>query len=262
MVSNQSIVFMVISLLLSILFPLILAVWFHKKYEFAVSALFIGALVFAVFQLFTRIPMLSMLSQQPWYKALYANAFFPPLFLGITAGLFEEIGRYIGFRYLLKDRLEWKNGVAFGIGHGGIESIVVVGLGNVNALMSSLMINSGTFDSYVGSKVPAATIEAVKNNLLNTPSMNYLVGGIERVLVITIHIALSILVLYAVKNKKGIFLLYAIALHSVLDIVTVFMAMKGFNIWLTEVFILACAVIALIFIRRSGEMFLKAKKTA
>ena len=43
------------------------------------------------------------------------------LFLGFTAGLFEEVGRYLAFTTILKKRLDWKNAVAFGIGHGGIE---------------------------------------------------------------------------------------------------------------------------------------------
>ena len=89
---------------------------------------FTGAAVFILFQLVTRIPLIQLvLPGMDWYKeTIQSNIWTYGLFLGFTAGLFEEVGRYLAFILILKN-LDWKNAVAFGIGHGGIEAILLVG---------------------------------------------------------------------------------------------------------------------------------------
>ncbi|MFY0579172.1 YhfC family glutamic-type intramembrane protease [Cystobacter fuscus] len=41
--------------------------------------------------------------------------------------MFEETARLIAFKYPLKDFRRWRDAVGFGIGHGGLESAVLVG---------------------------------------------------------------------------------------------------------------------------------------
>ena len=51
--------------------------------------------------------------------------------LALTAGLFEEVGRYLGYRIFMRNEEKtWNKAVMYGTGHGGIESILLVaGLG-------------------------------------------------------------------------------------------------------------------------------------
>lgn len=72
--------------------------------------------MFLVFQLVTRIPLLTFLPRFDWYKSFMENVFAAGIFLGLTAGIFETAGRFIGLRFLLGKRQEWKNGIAYGIG--------------------------------------------------------------------------------------------------------------------------------------------------
>ena len=44
---------------------------------------------------------------------------------GLSAGLFEEIARYLGFRFWLKEDRTWKDSLMYGAGHGGIEAILL-----------------------------------------------------------------------------------------------------------------------------------------
>lgn len=46
----------------------------------------------------------------------------------LLAGVFEEVGRYLAFRFLLKRYTNRRDAVTYGIGHGGIEAILVLGL--------------------------------------------------------------------------------------------------------------------------------------
>ncbi|MBT9173566.1 MAG: hypothetical protein DDT21_01967 [Syntrophomonadaceae bacterium] len=256
MVSPFSIIFMVVSLLLIIAFPLGLAVYLYKKEKIFLKAILVGAMVFSVFQLLTRIPLLSALGNQPWFRELSADSLLFSAFLvgGLSAGLFEETGRFLGFRYLLKNKLSWQNGIAFGIGHGGIEAIVLVGLAYVNNIVFSIMINQGLFDSAIAPQLGAEMAAFVKSQLIGTPPATFLLGGLERLMTIIIHIALSLLVLYAVINKKIAYLFYAILLHTMLNALAVTIA-REFGIWYAQLYILLLAVTAVIYIGRSRRFF-------
>jgi hypothetical protein len=51
----------------------------------------VGVLVFLVFQIVLRIPLLNYISGIAWYQQLAGNLLFIALFLSVTAGLFVEI---------------------------------------------------------------------------------------------------------------------------------------------------------------------------
>jgi uncharacterized membrane protein YhfC len=220
-------------------------------------AVLLGAIVFLVTQVAIRIPLLSVLGRQQWYIEMSTNIYLIALFLGLTAGLFEEIGRYIVMKLFMKKSLSWKNGVAFGIGHGGIEAIVLVGLTILNYLVMSLMINSGIFDEMIAANLPPAIAEQIKLMLVDSPTINFLAGGFERIMTMIVQIAFSIMVLYSVKFKKPAYLVYAILLHAVIDAPVVILGSIGLNVWIIELFIAACAVVGLVYIIKAKSIFAK-----
>ncbi|KRQ86430.1 hypothetical protein ABG79_01811 [Caloramator mitchellensis] len=248
MVSNLKIIFMIITLIISFGVPITLGIIFCKKYNGTFKAILIGALVFFIFQMIIRIPMLQVFSRQSWYIAMSKNHLFFSIFLGLTAGIFEEIGRFLGFKFFLKDRLNFENGLAFGAGHGGIEAILLVGLTYINNLIYSNFINAGKLDEVFAGKVPQQTIEMIKNMLINTPDYNFLLAGIERIFAITIQIALSLLVLQSVRDKKWSYLIIAILIHMLIDTPIALMSMKGVNVFILEGITMIFAIIALIYI--------------
>jgi uncharacterized membrane protein YhfC len=127
MVSMLALAGMIFSLALIFLVPLGLVVFFYRKEKIYLPAVLVGALVFLVFQLLTRIQLINYFSTMDWFAEMAQNIVFLIFFFALTAGIFEEVGRYLGFKFLLKKHLSWKNGVAFGIGHGGFEAIALVG---------------------------------------------------------------------------------------------------------------------------------------
>lgn len=255
MVSNVSIIFMVVSLLICLFVPIGLAVFAYKKYRISIKAVLIGALIFFVFQIVLRIPLLTFISKQHWYQWMAENTLLIALFLGLTAGLFEEIGRFIGYKLFLKEQLEWKNGIAFGIGHGGIEAVLITGMTMVNNIVLSFMINTGGYGALVGARLPAASAQAIKNSLISGAPYTFAIGGVERIFAIAVQIALSLLILYGVMNRKTIYLLYAILLHALIDAPVVYMGMKGYGILIIEGLVALMALIAIFYIIRSGEIF-------
>ena len=102
-VPSSSMAVMAVTGLLSVLIPVALAVYFYKKYKCNLKCLVVGALVWIVF---SRVlegavhygvllsPAGDTIKNTLWMSALYG---------GLMAGLFEEVGRFVGMKYLLKD---------------------------------------------------------------------------------------------------------------------------------------------------------------
>jgi len=248
LVSNLKIIFMCITLLLSVGLPVVLAVIVLKKYSEVLKSILIGALIFFVSQVVLRIPILQILSKQNYFVEFSKHYIVYSLFLGLTAGVFEEVGRYVGFRGFLKDRLDYQNGIAYGIGHGGIESVLIVGITYINNIVYSFLINSGSLDVLLKGKVSPEVIKSIKSALIETPASAFLLAGFERVFTMAIQIALSLLVLVAVKRKRLYYLAFAILLHTIIDAPAAYMALVKVNIFAIEFVVLLWAVLSLVYI--------------
>lgn len=256
MVSSLSIGFMVFSVLLVFLLPVGLAVYMYKKERISIKAILTGAAIFVLFQLLIRIPILNILGTQPGFKGLMENIFFGAVVIGgLSAGLVEEIGRYLGFRFFLKNELSWENGIAYGIGHGGIEAILLVGTSYINNIMMSLLINNGTFDRVIAPQLDGELAALIKTQLIETSPFLFLAGGLERLFTIIIQIALSLVVLYAVVKRKPSFVILAILLHILVNAPPVILLQQGINIWIAEFYLFILAVMALFFIYRARKFF-------
>jgi uncharacterized membrane protein YhfC len=260
MVSNISILMMTFSGIITLVLPVALAIYLYKRFQISLRALLVGALVFFVFQMTLRLPFLSWLAQMEWYKnwvlgQSWVHQLYLSIFLGVSAGVFEEIGRFLGYKYLLRNELEWKNGLAFGTGHGGIESILLVGMTMINNIMLSQLINAGKFESQIGSKLPAGVAQNIKETLINTPSWLFLMGGLERILAIIIQIGFSLLVLKGVMTKRYRYLIYAVLLHAVVDIPAGLYQMKVINVGAAEFITSIFAGVAFFWIIKSKDTF-------
>ncbi|WP_461205245.1 YhfC family intramembrane metalloprotease [Clostridium sp. DL1XJH146] len=255
MVSNASFFGMFVSLFLSILFPIILMIVFRKKYKIDFKAVGVGVLIFVLFQVVTRIPLLSFLGSVPWFEnGIKANIYVYGIFLALTAAAFEEVGRVVGFKYLLKKNLEPQNALGYGIGHSGIESILIVGLAQINNMVISIMINNGTFDTLLGT---TPEIAAVKELLINTAPSMFVLGGFERVFTILFHIALSILVFKSVSLKEYKYFVYAFSLHFIIDFIAVVFSS---NIWAVEAILSVAAVISVGYIIKFVKEYVKVQE--
>jgi len=227
MVSGTSIFFMWVTLFISLILPVALLIIYalKNKGKKIVSAWFLGAAGFFVLQIILRLPILSILSLMPGFQSFAENNYVVyVLILGFTAGLFEVIGRLVVAKIMSKN-LTYERGIAAGLGHGGIEAMLLIGMTYINNLLYAGMINGGTFDMTVEQTaalgVDVSSLLAVKDALLNTPSYLFGLAGYERLLTIICHTAMSLLVCYFVYKKqtmKGV--LIALILHTILDCVS------------------------------------------
>lgn len=255
MVSVTSIIFMVITAIVTLFGPIVAAIVFYRKNKYPLVALFIGMGVFFVFQIVIRIPILQLvLPNFDWYKNMTSHMVIYAVFLGFTAGLVEEAGRFLAYKTILKKHMNWESAIAFGIGHGGIESILLIGLSFVSNLVMSMMINSGVFDSAIAPTLPAGTADLLKNALVGTDSYMFLIGGLERILTFIIHIGFSVMIMVGIRKGKGLlYVCIAILIHMVLDTSAVLMSQNGVPVMITEVYLAIYAVVAIVYVFKASK---------
>ena len=237
----------IFSLCISIALPVVLLIVVHKKTKARMAMAVIGAATFFLFAMVLE-QILHAVVLGVGGERITGNIWIYGLYGGLAAGLFEEVGRFVAMRFAMKKQLSLPNALMYGVGHGGIEAILIVGLASVSNLVTSIMINAGTLEASLGA-LDQATKEATLTQLSalwTTPSYQFFLSGIERIVAVTLHIALSVLVFQAVKLGKKRYWFLAFAIHVGVDFATV-IAANYLNLVLVEVMlaVLVAGVVAL-----------------
>jgi uncharacterized membrane protein YhfC len=198
--------------------------WRWRNVGFSWRLIVAGALTFIASQL-VRLPLLAgatLLFQTGALPAIppgYSNAFNLAV-LSLTAGLFEEGARYIGYRFAIKDARTWRQGVTYGAGHGGLEAIL---LGVLVALTFANMVVLQSVDATalpIPEEQRAVTVKAVAE-FWSQPWYLTVLGAVERALALTLHITLSVVVLQSVVRGNLWWLLAAIVWHGLTNLIAV-----------------------------------------
>jgi len=166
------------------------------------------------------------------------------LVLGIAAGLsaavFEELVRYLAFRFWLRkesgEYVPWK----YGIGHGGIEAILT-GLLVFYALVQVLALGGeSVLDGFPADQ--AALIRSQIEAYWAVPWHLSLLGAWERVSALLFHLGASVFVYKSVREKNLLWLLVALLGHTALDAFAV-IAVKQMGFLLIEVLLFVFALL-------------------
>ena len=212
-----------------------------RRTSLRARAVAVGVLTFAVSQLLTRLPavILLQLLLTDWLAASKVNQWIWLVALSLSAGLFEESARALGFRWLLKPLPRtMATPVGLGLGHAGLEAMALVG--------ATHLITVATFYWVSGLEtlpVPPEAQEAViaqRDALAAMGALGPLASLYERVVSGLFHITLSVLVFHGVREGKTVaFVALAILLHGVGNLGTI--AAAGVlwpgtlgGIWVTE----------------------------
>ncbi len=240
LISTWSIASMALSALIGIAIPAILYVIFRKKGANHLP-FWIGCITFVLFALVLEQVMYLFLMKTPLWATISGNVWLFGIVGGFFAGLFEETGRFLAFKTVLrKKRGNDGNALMYGAGHGGIEAVILLSVTMIINAVFALQYNAGT-PSVLGTVTTA-------QQMINTPSWYFLVGAVERIAAVTIHVSLSVLVWFAAKNSKRLwFYPLAILLHLIVDAVAVILNGLGVNVWIIEgaVYVLAIAFVLL-----------------
>jgi uncharacterized membrane protein YhfC len=168
------------------------------------------------------------------------------LFYGLSAGVFEEVARYLTMRFWARDARSPRHALMLGAGHGGIEAMLLGLIFVVNASVV-LGINLGYFTSLLPPEA-LTDLQQVASEMLNVPLWATLLGALERLFAIMAHIAMSLMVLKAVRGR-AYWLGIAILWHTLLNASAVFVQVR-FGLYPAEIPIAIMALLSAILIWR------------
>lgn len=253
-VSTASITGIIFSMIISIGLPIALLIWAKRKLRAQMSAMGIGAAAFVLFALILE-QMLHSIMLNATGSLLTENIWLYALYGGLAAALFEETGRFVAMRHWMKKSLSKENAVMYGVGHGGVEAVLIVGITCINNLVSALMINSGQIEQTLSAIEDGEGKELAMqayNTLCTTPGYQFYLAGIERISAIVLQICLSYLVYRAVKYGEKKFFLTALGIHFLVDAATVLLA-NLVSLIVLEVVLLAVVALLAVAVKRMYE---------
>lgn len=235
--------------LLMIAMPVGLAIFLTARWKLGARLWLIGAATFILSQVghipfnalatlvLNRTPLANMTPE----AALIFNA----VFLGLSAGLFEELFRYGMFRWWAKDARSWRKGVLAGAGHGGAEAIIL-GAIVLYAFLQLVYLRNADISKIV----PAGQLALTQQQVSAYWSMAWyasLLGALERLFTIPTQIALAVLVLQTFTRRQWFWVWLAVLYHAALDAGAVWLSVHG-GALPTEVLACAFALISLMLI--------------
>ena len=217
MVSNGWLLADAMSVAFMIVYPAVVAIWVHREFNVSWRYFGYGALIFFLFQLLTRVPAIQV-SQAALAPRLLSS---PALRWGwllvaaLTAGLFEEGGRYVGYRWLMRGQDKtWPRAIMYGVGHGGLEAWFTAVLAGTTLINLIVLSKTG-----LAALPPAAQAQVAQSfAVLNAQPVWFpLLGAWERLWTLPVQVALSVLVLQVFRQGSLRWLWLAILAHTIVD---------------------------------------------
>lgn len=253
-ISNSVFIILSVELLFSLALPIAAIIIWKKKTDASLSPLLMGAAAFFVFAMvleqiihFLVLGLNSAVSDfilsRPWLYAVYG---------GLMAGLIEETARFLVFKTMMRKNIGRENAVTYGLGHGGIECFVILGMSMVSNLLLAVMFNSMGAEAFIAQYSPGQT-EAVAAAIAGINAINPGAAALacfERACSLALQVELSVLVFAAVRLNQ--FWLYPVSvlLHMGIDFFAALYQTGTLTaLWVVEV-MLGAYVVALFFVVR------------
>ncbi len=215
-----------IAISLIIFLPLVTAVLFRRRFVTPWWLFLVGAATFAGSQLY-HLPLNNWLTDIGVIGPVAssdANFVRTAVILGFSAGLCETTARAAGYWLLFRKgaALRREDGLMVGLGHGGIEAMGLIAI-IMAASLSSLYALHGTDLSTLN--LPAEQLVYLSSQLqtLEQVSWQPFAALLERVMAMSLHVVLSLLVWQAFKQRNGLYALAALVYHSLFDFTAVYL---------------------------------------
>jgi uncharacterized membrane protein YhfC len=230
MIGAEPKIALILMIICGILLPTVVATVWKIKTKEPISTILIGAATFAAFAIgLESIPKVFLFQLDNSVSAFVLSHTWLYAVVGaLLAGVFEETGRFIAFKFLLKKQTNRKTAISYGIGHGGFEAIFILVFSGIQYLTYISLINSGQFSTVVdqvraASPNQVAAMEAIPAALAAMTVSSIGITVMERVSAMLGHVAFSILVFDASRTPKKVWMYpFAIFLHAFMDIFAVF----------------------------------------
>ncbi|MCR5031315.1 MAG: YhfC family intramembrane metalloprotease [Lachnospiraceae bacterium] len=222
----------------------------HKE-QTKISWLIAGAVGFVVSArvLELGVHYVCIIMDNPVSRFINGHTFVFALYGALMAGVFEECGRYVIIRFLLKKNRTRENAVFYGLAHGGIEVLIIVVPLMITYLSIAQLFSAGDTQAALSAlKITEENASAALPSVQAAASFGFGMMGlnvIERVIAMTGHIGFTVIVYYGVVNGRKGYLPLAILLHMLMDIGAALYQKGALPLWFVEVWGALGAIVTL-----------------
>lgn len=257
-IGRSSIPALTITVVLMIAIPVLLFVYWRRRHrkQTNISWLIAGAVGFIVSArvLELGVHYLCIVADNPVSRYINGNVAAYVIY-GITmAGVFEECGRYVIMKWVLKRNRISENAVMYGIGHGGIEILTVLLPSIITYLAVAVLFSKGNVENALSAlKITEENASAALPAVQAAASFNYtmmFLNIIERLSAMFLHIGLTVIVYHGVIKAKRGFLLLAIILHMLMDTFPALYQRGIMPLWVVEVWGILWVVVTVLIAKR------------
>lgn len=254
MVSIGSIISMGITLLICFAVPLILLWVIRRRYQASLKSFLVGMIAFIIATQILEAPINAyfLLFNETTVQWFASHSMVYALYGGFMAGLFEETARYLSYKWVLKKQTRIQDSLSYGVGHGGIEAMLIVGTTYINNLVLSLMINQGFIENL---GLSTELQETVVTQLTQVSPILFSLAGYERLMTLIIQIGLSVIVFKAIRERKIRYYVIAILIHALLDFPAALAQLGFLNVYMVEGIVTLFAVGFMIFIMKQLKVY-------
>jgi len=192
-----------------------------------------------------------IIADNPVSRFINGNSAVFVLYGIIMAGVFEECGRHIILKYVMKKNRTRENAVLYGIGHGGIEILAILLPAMITYLAVAVLFSRGDMQSAMSSlNITEDTAAAALPSVQAAAAFDYVMMAmnvIERLFALLLHIGLTVIVYYGVIKAKKVCLPMAVLLHMMMDLFPALYQRGLQPLWAVEVWA-AVWTVAVMFI--------------
>lgn len=213
----------IISLLVTIGLPIGAGIWLNKKLGFAVRVITYGVLGYLLVQVLIT---LSLGGFAAFFEEGISEEAFTTVQIGLSIFLGALLGvliRWAGIKFIREDLDNLASAYGIGIGYGGIESILLVGLPLLTTFIT--MLSNRQIDIQTTTLDPAVITQL--EELWRVPAYVPLIGSLERIAAFMMHLTVTVLILQVFTQKKIIYLAAAIGLELFVNGVVVGLTSAG-----------------------------------
>ena len=252
--STETLICFGISGTFMILLALILFCIWRRRTHAPIIPVIVGAVIFPVFALVLKIPAAYpfLMADSELSRTINGNVWLSFVVAGVLAGVLEESGRFIAFRWILKHYETRRTAISYGIGHGGFECLYIGGT-MLSFIVLGLLVNQGMLPEMT-KDLPPEQLESAMAQLREYASQGIpetVVGILERAGAMALQIGLSVFVFSAVREKR-LFWLFptAVILHTWIDFSIAFFRSGMLPVMTFELLFLAQTAVILIIALR------------
>ena len=263
-IGKSSIPSLIITIILMVALPVAFFLYWRRKHkkQTNISYLIAGALGFIVSarMLELGVHYFCIIADNPVSRFINGSTAVYVLYGIIMAGVFEECGRHIVLKYIMKKNRTRENAVLYGIGHGGIEILAILLPTMITYLVIAVLFSQGDVEHALSSlKITEENAAAALPAIQAAAAFDYAMMAmnvIERLLTMLLHIGLTVIVYYGVINAKKIYLPMAVLLHMLMDTLPALYQRGVVPLWSVEIWATVWAAV-IVFI--AGKLYRKMK---